>query len=441
MNLRAWRILLALSAAVSCTANDATPRNDRVVISDSAGVQIVQNTDAALDTGAVAVTEFLRIGEVDGPEEYQFHTVRDIAIMDDGRLFVANNGSKTIRIYSREGRFQKEFGGPGTGPGEFSYVAMPFVWRDTVFAVDLDGNRLASLFDTTGVLLASFRHGFHGWGYLTLLAGTSHGWLASPRVFHPERERNAIGKAIVDTVRIGLIHPSLLPQTGQFSAIDADTTIRTVVRYPGTRYFGMAAREGGEGPVVALMNPPFWEPSPSSRISSRGWIFVARGYPYVVDVYDLDGKHFRSVRRAHQPFAITDAHVDELMKHVNAHYDTIGNREMNLRRRFQKQATFPRIGFLPVTSRMVTDDHGTVWVQRVDIIDNPVELEKDWGSPPPRPTYWDVFDSTGTFQHIVRLPPRFALRAVRDSIAIGVGRDDLDVQYVVGYRITRRREP
>ena len=85
---------------------------------------------------------------------------------------------------------------------------------------------------------------------------------------------------------------------------------------------------------------------------------------------------------------------------------------------------------------MFTDSHGTVWVQRVDIVDNPVEIE--WSRGRVRPTYWDVFDSTGTFQHIVRLSPRFALRAVRDSIAIGVGRDELDVQYVVGYRITRR---
>jgi hypothetical protein len=189
-----------------------------------------------------------------------------------------------------------------------------------------------------------------------------------------------------------------------------------------------------------LMNPPFWEPYPSGRISSRGWIFVARGYPYVVDVYDLDGKHFRSIRRAYQPFAITDAHVDELMKQVNAHYDTIGGREMNLRRRYQKQATFPRIGFLPVTGRMLTDDHGTVWVQRVDIVDDPVKLEIGWSRGPAGPTYWDVFDSTGAFQHIVRLPPRFVLRAVRDSIAIGVGRDEYDVQYVVGYRITRRSQ-
>ena len=135
--------------------------------------------------------------------------------------------------------------------------------------------------------------------------------------------------------------------------------------------------------------------------------------------------------------ATTDAHVDELLKHVNAHYDTIGTREMNLRRRYQKQATFPRIGFLPVTGRMLTDDHGTVWIQRVDIVANPVEVE--WSRGPARPTYWDVFDSTGTFQHIVRLPPRFALRAVRDSIAIGVGRDELDVQYIVGYRISRKR--
>src|SRR5688572_17904472 len=156
MNQRVWRLLVALAVLAGCSSDASTPKNDRVVVADSAGVQIVQNQDPALDTTAVTVTEYLRIGEVDGPEEYQFHAIRDITILEDGRLFVADNGSKTIRIYGPDGRFQKKFGGPGTGPGEFGYVTMPFVWRDTVFAYDSQGSRLASLFDTTGVVLSSF---------------------------------------------------------------------------------------------------------------------------------------------------------------------------------------------------------------------------------------------------------------------------------------------
>src|SRR5687768_8399648 len=116
-------ILLSVIAIVSCKP-DGTSQRSSVSISDSAGIEVVNNTDAALDTAATELVEFLRIGEIDGPEEYQFHNVRDIAIADDGRLFLTNDGSKTIRVYSIEGKFQKEFGGPGTGPGEFSRVVM-----------------------------------------------------------------------------------------------------------------------------------------------------------------------------------------------------------------------------------------------------------------------------------------------------------------------------
>ena len=435
-NGRDGRRLLALTLlAFGCAPDHDRPSALNISVTDSAGVQIVHNRDAAVDTSAVNIAEVLRIGEVDGPEEYQFHGVRDIALADDGRMFLSDEGSRTIRIYGRDGRFQKQFGSQGTGPGEFQRIAMPILWRDTIFAFD-PGRWQASLFDTTGVLLASFKYGFHGWGTLNFIAATERGWIVMPYEFRRDRRSASIGVAVQDSPRLGLMDPRLVLRSAHFTVADVDSLVRMVVTYPSGRSFGMAAREGNQGPIGVLMNPPLFEPFPNSRVSPRGRIFVARGFPYVVDVFDLDGKHVRSIRRAHQPIPITDAHVDELLKHVNAHYDTIGGREMNLRRRYEKQATFPRVGFLPVTGRMFTDANDAVWVQRTDIVANPVDVE--WSRGQLRPTYWDVFDSTGVFRHIVRFPPRFTLRAVRDSFAVGVGRDDLDVQYIVGYMIRKQ---
>jgi hypothetical protein len=401
-------------------------------VTDSAGVEIVHNTDAALDTTVVQLAEVLRIGMVEGPDEYQLYSVRDIAVDAAGRIFVANGGSLSIRVYSPDGRYLQEFGRAGEGPGEFRRIMMPIVWRDTVFAFDARRWQ-GTFFDTTGAHLASFRYDFHEWGTLPFVAATERGWVVQVHKFEPGREAASVGKALVDTTRLALLPARVLPEIAHMTFADVDTAARTIVRYPGSRNFGMRARDGGEGPVGVLMNPPFFEPQPQSAVSATGHVLIARGYPYVVDVFDLDGRHVRSIRRAHNAVAITDEHIQRLLAHVDAHYDTIGGREMNLRRRYEAQAGFPRVGYLPVTGRMLTDPAGGVWIQRTDIVADPVDVEWPRGAPPP--TYWDVFDARGAFQHMIKLPPRFALRAVRDSTAYGVARDDLDVQYVVAYRL------
>ena len=425
------RALLLFLVVLGC-ANDGRESASGVAVTDSAGVRIVHNNNTALDTTAVELVEVLRIGIVDGPDEYQLYNVHDIAVDDEGRLFVPNEGSMSIRVYSREGRFLREFGHAGSGPGEFRRISMPILWRDTVFAYDPDRWQ-GSLFDTTGTLLASFRYNFHEWGTLSFVAATERGWIVQQHVFNREREGAAVGREVRDTTRLAMIEPRLLPTIAYMTLAEVDQQVRTVVRYPGMRTFGMYGREGNAGPMAVLMNPPFFEPQPHPAVSGDGQVFVARGYPYVVDVFDLDGRHVRSIRRAHTPVPITDEHIKRLLAHVDAHYDTIGRREMNLRRRYHAQASFPRIGFLPVTSRVIADDAGGFWVQRVDIVADPVDVEWPRGARPP--TYWDVFDAEGGFRHTVRLPPRFTLRVVRDSTAYGLLRDDLDVQYVVAYHV------
>jgi hypothetical protein len=62
------------------------------------------------------------IGLVDGEAAYVLSGIRDVRLLPDGQVVVADGGSQTVRIYSDEGRFQDQMGGRGEGPGEFTYL-------------------------------------------------------------------------------------------------------------------------------------------------------------------------------------------------------------------------------------------------------------------------------------------------------------------------------
>lgn len=83
----------------------------------------------------------LVIGVLDGDEEYQFSDISSVARQSDGDLVVADQGTRTVRLYGIDGGFRQMLGGPGSGPGEFlrpTQVLIDeadsiFVWDDTSY--------------------------------------------------------------------------------------------------------------------------------------------------------------------------------------------------------------------------------------------------------------------------------------------------------------------
>lgn len=78
------------------------------------------------------------------------HLVRDALIMPDGRFVLANEGSQSLLYFDSVGRFVREVGGAGDGPGEFRLLrSLGLHSADTVVAWDLRPRRLTA-FDTSG---------------------------------------------------------------------------------------------------------------------------------------------------------------------------------------------------------------------------------------------------------------------------------------------------
>ena len=96
----------------------------------------------------------LVLGSVDGPIETAFWAISDAMLLGDSAILVVDRIPVSFRVFTREGRFDYQFGGAGQGPGEFQSISSVFLRGDTLIAFDARGGRV-SRFLTSGEFLDS----------------------------------------------------------------------------------------------------------------------------------------------------------------------------------------------------------------------------------------------------------------------------------------------
>ncbi len=96
----------------------------------------------------------VRIGELAGDDAYHFVEIGDAVRLDDGGIVVADAGAGRVRHFDASGRFVSEWGGPGSGPGEFARPVQIAV-LDGVVSVWDEGHWRLEQFDVRGEHLGS----------------------------------------------------------------------------------------------------------------------------------------------------------------------------------------------------------------------------------------------------------------------------------------------
>lgn len=337
------------------------------------------------------LVEELRIGsaDVEGPE--LFGEIIALEVDRLGRIYVLDRQAKEVRVFDPDGRHVRSFGRKGGGPGEFKDpIGLAWHPEGTLWVAD-PANTRYSVHDTTGTFLATHRRALGGYGI-----PWNGGLDAEGRMHEVSYLPAADGRS----------RPVLLRFDREMAAADT-------FPLPDFRGEEFRHRTDRSATFVAV---PF-----ASRMSRRVYpgygVWSGVSDRYRIHHQSLEGDTLRAVERELEPVSVTPAEKDEALASLKWFTDRGGRIDPS---RIPSRK--------PAFTDLSRDDSGYLWVQP----SLPADTE---GS------VLDVFDPEGRYLGVVRsgialgsFPPML----VRGDRLYAVVRDELEVPYVVRYRIEGR---
>jgi hypothetical protein len=84
---------------------------------------VVRVASNPVHAGVASLMQELSIGTADGADEYVLGRITDVAVAPNGTIYVLDKSVPIVRAYDASGRFIRNFGRRGQGPGEYTSVA------------------------------------------------------------------------------------------------------------------------------------------------------------------------------------------------------------------------------------------------------------------------------------------------------------------------------
>jgi len=163
--------------------------------------------------------------------------------------------------------------------------------------------------------------------------------------------------------------------------------------------------------------PPYTSPTGFAVATAKDRWYYSSLDRYEIEEYSPDGELLSLIRRDIPPQPVTPELVEEYREFANEYFAQLPTwgREWRL--------SLPMPDHLPPHGYFVVDDEGHLWVAEYS-----VERE---------PEAWSVFDPQGRFLGTVQIPPRGTLTQVGADFVLGVWKDEMDVEEVRMYGLTR----
>ena len=381
---------------------------------DSAGIALVQNAPPRAGDQTpfvVASAPRVQIGREDSAT-YQFNGITSATKLRNGDILVADQGSAELRIFGPLGQFKDALGRRGDGPGEFR--ALSFAWEsrgDTVRAWDSQGIG-TSFGPGRPAVVRTFR--FHSSeSERPFAAGLVRGIPPESALFAYRLARASIpvGNSVTrDTMVVERYTASgmLLGSVGRFLGLEVLQGGGGSIPSPaGETQGGFFSRTGVPFAREALL-----------RTGRRGLYVVSADGTGQIARYDTSGRLTMIIRSGRSPRPVTPEMI----------------RQHRLEPRGPMSFARPNVSTsiasglyptsLPVYSAILVDPSDRIWLRL-----HPVPGESL--------SRWDVIDDAGNMLGTVSMPPAFELLEVGNTYVLGVWRDDLDVEHVREYPLSR----
>ena len=400
-----WLLVWMLCGTAAACGGDSHPR--QFVTRDSAGVMIVESSAPAWADGEgwiVEANHLVSIGVEEGEPEYILAYAWRPRRLSDGRIIVPNRIGDVIKIYDAGGTYLSEFGGKGGGPGEFVYISN--VWTtggDTILVSDF-GRATVSTFSSTGDFLSSTtlpRPETNG----SVLAWFEDGSFVAPRMTNPSiQPRPQVSRDSAELRWYGADH-------GFVGIVGMVTGVRRYKFSDGSDH-------------LFPFSPWLMTAAASDRI------VVGHGDHPEVEVLNRDGL-VQLIRWRHAEAELGGTEVREFEQMLTE--DLEENERPIFRRRLAELAGTHQF---PHYAALLVDELGYLWVRQYRW-----RTDNHWtGSGSlmtSGPGDWWVFEPDGRWLGTVRMPEGLDLSQVGEDFILGTHRDELGVERVRLYGLTR----
>lgn len=395
---RAATLVFALAPLACGSEAESSDGWDGTVDTLASGTVVVRNGAASVWGAGDAwrLEEELRLGSMmdDGPEA--FGGVRALLTDDDGGLYVLDSQAQEIRVFGPDGRHLRTIGRKGEGPGELKdAIAMGWGPAGELRVVDL-GNARISDFTPEGDFLTG--HPQRGGFFM-------YPW---PGTFEPDGSLITVAPVGRD----GEFRPVLL----DYDAAMQVTDTLELPTYAGEPLnFELESEHGKISASVPYAPALAWDLDPA------GYFWVAPNTAdYRVHQVDFRGDTLLTLERSYEPVPVSSAEVDSAVASMTWFTEQGGRID---------RSKFPAVK--PALSRLFVLGEEYVAVRPVT-----GEFGSGWEA---SGSALDLFDRSGRFLGRITLPDGLQVAnpepILRGDALYAVLRDELDVPYVVRYRI------
>ncbi|MEW5927871.1 MAG: 6-bladed beta-propeller [Gemmatimonadota bacterium] len=377
---------------------------------------------------ALRPTPVFAVGTAEGREWEMFSRVEQVAFDRADNLYVLDGGGHRVLVFDRAGRFVRQFGKKGGGPGEFQMpLGMTVQGDGTVAVADLIA-RSYSLFSPDGRYLRSVPFVD---GYMPMAMGggfSSHprgGVVTAVRQAPPMTMDGRMRREVLQATPI--VWQPFAAGAEPVRLFNAPTEINSQTQ--------ASEPSRGERQVSFRMSIPVFTPSVSWGMLPGGDLVVAHTPGYTLKVM-RDGQPVRYIQRPVRERKVTEAdrqrererrreamRTGEGMRVVSVGPGGGGRGQMSPEMIEQQLRDMEFAETIPAIQGLRVDGAGRIWVERTG---------EEWGEPGPI----DVVAPDGRYLGTVtghRLPDAFS----PSGRAAYLEKDDMGVERVVVRQLPR----
>jgi hypothetical protein len=350
-----------------------------------------------------------QIGKEEGRSWEVLSGVRQVAFDRAENLYVLDRGNARVLVFDRNGRFVRQVGKRGGGPGEFTSPGRLAITADGSLVVADQARQAFSVFGPDGLFKHSIpfdaSYGISGIG----LAAHPRGGVVTGTEPLPIPGRPARGNAVLWYTMAENARPNRLFEV------------------PVTAEPSRPVTGGGSGAMISSTRKPAFSPVLRWDVLPGGGIAAVSTAEYAVQVRNPDGTLSRVLQRAIKPRAVTqrdrDAELESrsesaasgAMVMVGGNTRAVSPAVRQAVAQHAETAEFATI--MPVVQDLAVDRSGRIWVQRSGAVA---------GQPGPV----DILSADGRYLGTL------AAQAVPDAFSPGgraayIVKDDLGVEQVV----------